>query len=93
MSGDSGGTILPLLGNKTKKGKILGKYSGAMFNGYYDVAFQIAKSKGIKLKSAPSNSNENIIFAIKILFYGFIIYALFLYFKNKKEMKRRLNEK
>jgi len=93
MSGDYGGTILPLLGNKTKKGELLGKYSGAMFNGYYDVAYQIAESKGIQLKSAPSNANENIIFFIKILFYGFILYALFLYFKNKKEMKRRLNEK
>ena len=64
-----------------------------MFNGYYDVAFQIAKSKGTELENAPSNSNENIIFVVKILFYGFILYALFLYFKNKKEMKRKLNEK
>ncbi len=92
MSGDSGGTILPLLGNKAKKGELLGKYSGAMFNGYYDVASQIADAKGLELEHASSNANQDMIFGFKILFYGFLLYALYLYIKNKKEMKRRLNE-
>jgi len=93
MSGDSGGTILPLLGNKSKPGELLGKYSAAMFNGYYDVAAQIAESKGVKLENASTNANQNMIFGFKILFYGFILYGLYLYIKNRKEMKRRLNEK
>ena len=38
MSGESGGTILPLLAGKAKKGEQLGKYSGSMFNGYLDIA-------------------------------------------------------
>jgi len=92
MSGDSGGTILPLLGNKSKPGELLGKYSGSLFNGYYDIASQIAEYKGVKLENASANANKNIIFAIKILFYGFILYGLYLYFKNRREMKRRLNE-
>lgn len=93
MSGDSGGTILPLLANKSKAGEVLGKYSAAMFNGYYDVAAQIAESKGIELENASTNANKNMIFGFKILFYGFILYGLYMYFKNRKEMKRRLNEK
>jgi len=92
MKGDSGGTILPLLGNKAKSGELLGQYSGALFNGYYDIAAQIGEYKGVKLENASANSNKNIIFAVKILFYGFILYGLYLYFKNRKEMKRRLHE-
>ena len=93
MLGDSGGTILPLLGNKSKPGELLGKYSGALFNGYYDIAAQIGKAKGFTLVNASADANKNIFFAIKILFYGFILYGLYLYFKNRKEMKRRLDEK
>ena len=93
MLGDSGGTILPLLGNKSKPGELLGKYSGALFNGYYDIAAQIGKAKGVTLVNASADANKNIFFAIKILFYGFILYGLYLYFKNRKEMKRRLDEK
>jgi len=92
MRGDSGGTILPLLGNKSKPGELLGKYSGSLFNGYYDIAAQIAKSKGIELENASADANKNIFFVIKILFYGFLLYALYLYFKNRREMKRKLNE-
>ena len=93
MRGDSGGTILPLLGNKAKSGELLGQYSGALFNGYYDIAAQIGEYKGVKLENASANANKNIIFVVKILFYGFILYGLYLYFKNRKEMKRKLNEK
>ena len=92
MRNDYGGTILPLLGNKSKPGEILGKYSAAMFNGYYDVAAQIAESKGVELEHASTNANKNMIFGFKIIFYGFLLYGLYLYIKNRKEMKRRLNE-
>jgi hypothetical protein len=92
MIGDSGGTILPLLGNKVKKGFILGKYSGSMFNGYYDVAQQVAKYKNVELINAAADANQNMIFGFKILFYGFLLYALFLYIKNRKKMKKELHE-
>ncbi len=92
MSGDSGGTILPLLGNKTKKDQLLGKYSGAMFNGYYDVSAQIAAAKGVKLEHASADANKNMILGFKVLFYGFLLYALYLYIKNRRAIKRKLDE-
>ena len=92
MRGDSGGTILPLLANKSKQGQEFGKYSAAMYNGYYDIAWQIANAKDIVLENASGNSNKNIIFGIKILFYGFLLYAIYLYIRNRKAMKRKINE-
>ena len=92
MRGDSGGTILPLLANKAKAGEVLGKYSAAMFNGYYDVAQQIAASKNVSLKNASANANKNMFLFFKIIFYGFLLYALYLYIKNRKAMKRKLDE-
>ena len=79
----SGGTILPLLAQKAKKGEVLGKYSGSMFNGYADIAEQIADSKGIILENAVGNANKTSILIVKVIFYGFVIYALILYIKRK----------
>jgi len=92
MRHDSGGTILPLLAGKAKKGQKLGKYSGSMFNGYLDIAEQIADSKNIVLENAAGNANKNSIFFIKVLFYGFIIYAIFMYIKRKIYLKRQKSE-
>lgn len=90
----SGGTILPLLAGKAKKGEVLGKYSGSMFNGYADVAEQVADSKGVVLENAVGNANQNSIFAVKVLFYGFIVYGIFLYTKRRLYARRqRLEEK
>ena len=79
----SGGTILPLLAQKAKKGEVLGKYSGSMFNGYADIAEQIAESKGIILENAVGSANQTSILAVKVLFYGVIFYAIFMYIKRK----------
>ena len=79
----SGGTILPLLAQKAKKGEVLGKYSGSMFNGYADIAEQIADSKGIVLDNAVGSANQTSILIVKVIFYGFIIYGLILYIKRK----------
>lgn len=87
-----GGTIIPLLAQKAKDGEVLGKYSGSMFNGYADIAEQIAKTKGVVLESAVGNANQNSIFIVKVLFYGFIIYAIFLYIKRKLYLRRQKNE-
>ncbi len=88
----SGGTILPLLAGKAKKGEVLGKYSGSMFNGYADIAEQIADSKGIVLENAVGSSNKYSILIIKIVFYGFIVYAIVLYIKRKLYTRRQKRE-
>ncbi len=88
----SGGTILPLLAQKAKEGEVLGKYAGSMFNGYADIAEQVAASKGVVLENAVGNANQNSIFAVKILFYGFIVYGIVLYIKRKLYLRREKNE-
>ena len=89
----SGGTILPLLAQKAKKGEVLGKYSGSMFNGYADIAEQIAESKNIVLDNAVGNANQTSIMFVKIFFYGFIIYGIFMYIKRKLYLRRQKIEK
>lgn len=89
---DYGGTIIPLLAQKAKDEELLGKYSGAMFNGYADIAEQIAASKGIVLQSAVGSANQTSIFIVKLLFYGFVLYAIFLYIKRKLYLKRPKSE-
>jgi len=88
----SGGTILPLLAQKAKEGELLGKYSGSMFNGYADIAEQIAASKGVVLENAVGSANQTSILIVKVLFYGFIVYGIFLYIKRKLYLRRQKNE-
>lgn len=85
----SGGTILPLLAGKAKKGEVLGKYSASMFNGYADIAEQVADSKKIVLENAVGSSNQTSILIVKVLFYGFIVYGIFLYTKRKLYARRQ----
>jgi len=85
----SGGTILPLLAQKAKKGEVLGKYSGSMFNGYADIAEQIAESKDVVLDNAVGNANKKSIFLLKIIFYGFLFYGIFMYIKRKLYFRRQ----
>ncbi|HUH43073.1 MAG TPA: hypothetical protein VLZ29_08145 [Sulfurimonas sp.] len=87
-----GGTIIPLLAQKSKDEELLGKYSGSMFNGYADIAEQIAASKGIVLKSAVGSVNQQSIFFVKLFFYGFIFYGIFLYIKRKLYLRKQKNE-
>jgi hypothetical protein len=85
----SGGTILPLLAQKAKKGEVLGKYSGAMFNGYADIAEQVAKSKGVKLENAVGSANQTSILIVKSIFYGIILIAIYMYIKRKLYLRRQ----
>jgi hypothetical protein len=85
----SGGTILPLLAQKAKKGEVLGKYSGAMFNGYADVAEQIATSKGVVLDNAVGSANQTSILIVKIIFYGIILIGIYMYIKRKLFLRRQ----
>ena len=88
----SGGTIIPLLAQKAKKGEVLGKYSGAMFNGYADIAEQIAASKGIELEHGVGNANQNSIFVLKVIFYGVLLYAVIMYIRRKLYYARHKSE-
>jgi hypothetical protein len=91
MTSNSGGTILPLLAQKAKDGEQLGKYSGSMFNGYLDIAVQIAKSKGVVLENNPGETNKDIILIIKIIFYGTILYGIIMYIRIKiRQRKERI---
>lgn len=92
MMTSHGGTILPLLAQKSKKGEVIGKYSAAIYNGYDDIAEQIAASKGVVLEHAAGNANKNAILVVKVLFYGFIIYGIYLYVKRKMYRRRHKDE-
>lgn len=85
----SGGTILPLLAGQAKKGEVLGKYSASMFNGYADVAEQVADSKNVVLENAVGSANQTTITVVKVLFYGFIVYGIFLYAKRRLYARRQ----
>ena len=88
----SNGTILPLLGSKTKKYELMGKYSASMFNGYLDVAQQIAEHKNIELEHGFGETNQNTLFLVKLLFYGFILYATIMYIRRLIYKKRHKDE-
>lgn len=90
--GDYGGTIIPLLAQKAKPGELLGKYSGSMFNGYADIAEQIASSKEIVLENGVGNANKNSILFLKVLFYSLVIYGIVMYIRRKIYIKRHTNE-
>jgi len=87
-----GGTIIPLLAGKAKKGELLGKYAGSMFNGYADIAEQIAQSKKVVLKNAVGNTNKIVITVVKVIFYGILFMALVMYIKRKLFYRKERNE-
>ena len=84
-----GGTILPILSLKNKEsGSDLGKYSAGMYNGYTDIAEQIAKAKNVELIHSAGNTNKDTLFLVKIVFYSLLLYAIFMYIKRKIYIKR-----
>ena len=86
---NTGGTILPILGERAKGDDIVKKYSVGMFNGYSDLADQIAASRGKTLSSSAGNANQTFIDIIRLIFYGTLLIALGRYlwgrFYKKKE--------
>ncbi|WP_457744124.1 3-dehydroquinate dehydratase [Sulfurimonas sp.] len=90
----TGGTILPLLGQKSKKGTADAKYSAAMFNGYLDIAQQIAAAKGVTLGNGyDSDTNQETLMYVKIFFYGFVLYAIIMYIRRMIYRRRHKDEK
>ncbi|MBT5935289.1 3-dehydroquinate dehydratase [Sulfurimonas sp.] len=92
ISSSNGGTILPLLGQRSKSGEVVDKYSAAMFNGYLDIAEQIAMSHGHELTDGTGQSGKYVFMAVKIFFYGVILYAVIMLIKRKLYRKRQENE-
>lgn len=92
MRTNYGGTILPLLAGKTKPEQLVGKYAASMFNGYIDVAHQIAVSKNVTLTNDPGNTNQETLFYVKLFFYGFILYAIVMYIRRFLYRRRHKNE-
>jgi len=89
----TGGTILPLLGGKAKKGEITDKYAAALFNGYLDIAQQIAHAKGVKLGNGfDDEANQTTLFYVKLFFYGFVLYAIIMYIRRIIYKRRHKNE-
>ena len=89
---DYGGTILPLLAGKAKGEQIVGKYAASMYNGYVDIAHQIATAKGVVLENDPGDANQETLFWVKLFFYGFVLYGIVLYIRKKLELRRLKNE-
>ncbi len=83
------GTILPILTMKAKNATTAEKFAAAIQNGYTDIAEQIADSMDVSLKSIPGNSNKEVFNVLRILFYGFILYALFMLIKRKYVTRKR----
>ena len=87
-----GGVILPVLAERAKGDDIVNKYAVAMFNGYSEIAEEIADSRGVKLDSAAGNSNQITIDVIRIIFYGVLLLFVFKYIRGRFFGSRR-NEK
>lgn len=86
---DYGGTILPLLAGKAKNEQIVGKYAASMYNGYLDIAHQIATSKEVKLENDPGDANQETLFWVKVFFYGFVLYGIVLYIRKNRIKKAK----
>lgn len=78
-----GGTILPVLAQKTKGQETIEKYSVAMFNGYSDVAEQLAATRGVELSTAAGSGSKIFIDILRVIFYGVMIWALIVYLRQK----------
>ena len=86
---NSGGTVLPILGERAKGEDIVKKYAVGMFNGYADTAEQIAASRGQTLSTSAGSESQTFIDIIRLIFYGTLLIALGRYiwgrfFKGRK---------
>ncbi len=84
-----GGVILPILAERAKGDDIVNKYAVAMFNGYSEIAEQVADSRGVSLQSAAGSGNQVAIDVIRYIFYGTILYAIYGFFRGRRKAKQR----
>ena len=87
-----GGVILPVISQRVKDGNVIKKYSVGMYNGYSQIAEEIAESRGIVLENAAGNGSKNFIDVIRVIFYGTILFAVFQYFRGRRRAKMRTKE-
>lgn len=73
------GVMLPILGEKAKGKDIVSKYAVGTYQGYADIAEQIATKKGVVLENAPGDTNVILINVLKYVFYAMIVYGLYRY--------------
>ncbi|MGB6020115.1 MAG: 3-dehydroquinate dehydratase [Sulfurimonadaceae bacterium] len=78
-----GGVILPILAERAKGDDIVNKYAVAMFNGYSEIAEQIAASHDVDLESAAGSGNQIAIDVIRLIFYGVLLLFVFKYLRGK----------
>ena len=79
------GSIIPLLTSHSKNPKAA--IEAAILNGYSEIAEQIAKSYGVKLNSAIGNTNREIYYWLRVVFYS-ILALIFLNFIYRRYIKR-----
>jgi hypothetical protein len=87
-----GGTILPVLAEKAKGKDIVSKYSVAMYNGYSDIAEELAKTHGVTLSSSAGSGSKIFIDILRLIFYGIIIYAIVVFVRGRFFRKKRKEE-
>jgi hypothetical protein len=87
-----GGTILPVLAEKAKGPDIVKKYSVAMYNGYADIADQIAATRNVELSASAGNAGKIFLDLLRLVFYGIILYALIIYIRNKLGKRKKTDE-
>jgi hypothetical protein len=83
LMGNYGGVILPVLAERAKGDDIVNKYAVAMYNGYSEIAEEIAASRGIGLESAAGSGNQIAIDVIRLIFYGVLLLFVFKYLRGK----------
>lgn len=78
------GSIIPILTAHFKNPKAA--VEAAILNGYSEIAEEIAASYGVKLKSALGNTNRDIYYWMRMLFYSILllIFINFIYRRFKK---------
>ena len=81
------GNLYDLLGTKVRTDP-RNKYIQVLFNGYADIADDIADSYGVELENSPGNTNRIVINLLRILFYGMIVGAFVIYFYQKYKRER-----
>lgn len=81
------GTLYPILGAKVKSDP-RNKYITALYNGYAEIADQVAQSYGVSMDSIPADANRMTINVLRFIFYAMILGAFGIYFYRKYFKKR-----
>lgn len=80
-------TLYPLLGAKVKSDP-RNKYITALYNGYAEIADQVAESYDASLESIPVDANRISINVLRTIFYAIILGAFAVYFYRRYLKKR-----